>query len=297
MKIFVGSSLCPGAREVRKSSGYFFSITYHFEEKRLEELRLQAFQNKKKQPLFPYSKLSHKPAVLSDGGIDLGVATFLATSEGDEFTCSLLETEFQKLRKLNSQKRRKVKEGKKLDRAVESRRLSTLRRQIAKQHEKIQRTRADFLRKVANYLILNYSQIFHEDLDLLRLIEKGKELGHDYERRLHSAALGKFLTYLYQRAEGSFCSLVAVNPAWTSCICPFCLFPKRKKLSERHHHCANCGAMMSRDVAGAKIVKIAGTNPAALSVAKAQLVLDAKASRAAANSGTAEAPTSIAIRR
>ena len=273
----------------KRASGFYAYCTYEIEDcKAIFKPR-----SEKKKPMFPYSNVEHNPDIREDIGIDRGVRNSIATSDGDIFTCSLLEQRAKELRKLNKEKDRKVKAHQLSGRKVESRRLTSLRRKIARHHEKTRRIRRDFFFKVASYLSSNYRNIFFEDLSLQKLIKKSTLDGwsRDYRRRLHSAALAGFLSILKQVSETTACKLHAVNPAWTSCICPYCYEGEIKNLSQQQHCCKQCGCVEDRDVAAAKVIKILGVNPKLLSVAKAKL-LEMRQSLISANK--AETPASSA---
>ena len=252
----------------KQTSGYFVSLVYEYEPE------APRTRSGKKQPLFPHSPLQKKPDIRQDVGIDLGIRTFIATSDGDKISCTSLEKRASELRRLNQEKARKEKAHKLSGRKEESRRLFNLRRKIARHHEKTRRVRRDFLRKVASFLVSNYDQIFYEDLEALKMIEKGESKGRGFVRRIHSAAWSSFITILLQRAEGTLSRTQAVDPAWTSCICPYCFNGKRKALSEEKHYCAECGLLEDRDVASAKVIRISGLRPELLSVSKAKLRAD-----------------------
>ena len=50
-----------------------------------------------------------------------------------------------------------------------------------------------------------------------------------------------------------------VDPNWTSQTCPQCgVHTGKKELSERVHHCAECGYTTDRDVAAAQVVEQRG---------------------------------------
>ena len=256
----------------KETTGFFLSVVVEFEEDK------SIVRERKVSPLFPYSTLQHKQNINSDVALDLGIGCFVASSDGDKITCPALEERAKEIKALNKQKRIKEAEHKKSERAVESRRLRNLRRKIAKHHGKTRRIRRDFAFKVARYFLFNYSQIFIEDLNVVKIIDKNKPNGHDFVRRIHSAAWNQFIKIL-QDAQGD--ALVhLVNPAWTSCICAYCLAPKVKKLNERLHFCLDCGTIEDRDVMAAKVIKIQGLNPEKLSVPKAWLKSQSVALRA-----------------
>lgn len=263
----------------KKADGYYFSLTY---ETNLDYVK----PVQKSQPLFPYSSISHKVRNAENSvGIDVGIKDFITSSDGDKISCKTLETEFDKIRKLNRIKQNKKKQLAKLN-LESSRRLDRLNNKIAKQHLKIARIRDDFQHKVANFLISNYDEIYIEKLNIGRMIKTG--FSRDFRRRIHSASWSKLFVILKYKAENANILVREVDAAWTSQICPGCLNIAPKALNTRLHDCNHCGLQEDRDVAAAKVIKISGLNPELLSVPKARLVLLAQAKRIT----LAEAPAS-----
>ena len=66
-------------------------------------------------------------------------------------------------------------------------------------------------------------------------------------RNIGDVAWGQFSQYLAYKAEDAGRQLIRVNPAFTSQDCSKCGYRQVKKLSERIHHCSNCGFSCDRD--------------------------------------------------
>jgi hypothetical protein len=72
-------------------------------------------------------------------------------------------------------------------------------------------------------------------------------------RSVHDAAWSTLVQFVQYKAASAGAEIVLVDPRGTSQTCPDCGTIKPKKLSERIH-CCDCGCVMDRDVAAAKIV-------------------------------------------
>jgi putative transposase len=265
---------------LRKADGYYFTLTYSCSSSLVKLIR-------KQQPLFPYSDISHKAVMRDSVGIDIGIKDFLSSSDRDKISCAALQREHDELKKLNRVRRNKRRQAEKHLRDPKgSRRYRNLEKKIARQHLKIARVRADFQHKVACWLLHNYHIIFIEKLNIGKILENS--FSRDFSRRIHSAAWSQFFSILKYKADGYGNEVREVEPHWTSQICAYCLEPAPKALQQKEHYCPGCSYEDDRDIVSAKLIRILGYNPEALSVPRARLALEAKASRAK----VAEAPTS-----
>lgn len=253
----------------KKADGYYFTLTISYEEEN------KKVATSKRLPLYPYSNLSHKSVVRSDIGVDVGLKEFLSTSDGDQINCPSLQAEFIKAKRLAKALGNKKKLIKQNIDPKSSRRFRNMQAKLAKQHLKISRIRDDFHHKAANWLIANYENIYIEELNIRRMVKK--KFSRDHSRRIHSAGWSRFFSILEYKAANAGIQVQKVPAFWTSQICALCLSPNPKDLKVRTHHCLNCGAIEDRDIMAAKIILLAGTDPAKLSVPKAWLEMVAKA--------------------
>ena len=113
---------------------------------------------------------------------------------------------------------------------------------IALVHEKIGNTRQDFLHKIANQLLSNYSFIALEKLASQEMAEKG------HGKNINDAGWNMFANILDYKAEEAGSRVVFVNPRNTSRECSDCGALVNKELWERRHNCPSCGLSMDRDV-------------------------------------------------
>lgn len=185
-------------------------------------------------------------------GIDLGLISFVATSDGELVSAPRVyrkaELRLKRAQRALSQHRR----------GSNRRRKAKMR--LARLHRKVANQRKDFHHKLARRLVSRYGLIAHEDLNLAglqrsRLAKSFMDAGH-----------ANFIQTLTSKAASAGRRVVAVRPHHTSQICPNCGNIRKKELSERTHSC-ECGCVMDRDVAAAKVIlgmALARTGPSGM---------------------------------
>ncbi|MDI6737130.1 MAG: RNA-guided endonuclease TnpB family protein [Nanoarchaeota archaeon] len=174
-------------------------------------------------------------------GIDLGLANFYATSEGDtvEHPRYLRKAE-QKLA-FSQRKHSRKKLG------SNNRKKSRLK--VAKLHEKVVQQRLDFLHKTTRRLANNYAYIAVEKLHIQNMLH------HPYlAKSISDASWHKFIQLLSYKVEETGGKLVGVNPNGTSQYC-ICGSKVAKSLAVRVHKCHDCGRNIDRDVMSAMLIK------------------------------------------
>ena len=211
------------ARIVRKASGYYVIIT---------------FQSPEEIPLHPVGEKSL--------GLDAGISSFVATSDGKEIKCPrFLRKALSKLRLLQRRLKHK-KPG--------SKNWLKLQVRIAKIHEKVANTRKDWHFKLAHQLCDSTDNIFVEDINF-----KSWSRGIVRKQSLDSG-IGQFINEILPFVcwkRGKYYR--KVNKDLTSQICPNCGKETGKKaLKERKHYCPYCHTTESRDIAAAKVIKKRG---------------------------------------
>ncbi|MGW3950101.1 RNA-guided endonuclease InsQ/TnpB family protein [Streptomyces sp. NPDC004752] len=203
----------------------------------------------------------------SVAGIDMGIANFLADSNG-EFVpnprhggkaAAKIEAAQQALSrcKRGSKRRRK---------AVET---------VARLHRKVRRQRLDHAHKTALHLVREHDFIAHEDL-LIRNMSKAPAPKPDPEQPggfLPNGARAKaglnhsiadagwrvFLQILAAKAECAGREVMAVDPRNTSRRCPACGHTaKENRPTQEKFHCVSCGHTAHADTVGALNVLRAG---------------------------------------
>ncbi|WP_326793733.1 transposase (plasmid) [Streptomyces sp. NBC_00841] len=207
------------------------------------------------------------PATGSVVGIDLGIANFLADSNG-EFVpnprhgakaAAKLEAAQQALArcKRGSKRRRK---------AVET---------VARLHRKVRRQRLDHAHKTALALVREHDFIAHEDLRIRTMskapapkpdpdqpgsfLPNGAAAKAGHNRSIADAGWGVFLTILTAKAECAGREVMAVDPRNTSRRCPQCGHTaKENRPTQETFHCVACGHSAHADTVGALNVLRAG---------------------------------------
>lgn len=168
-------------------------------------------------------------------GIDMGLKSFLVTSDGETFDPPRFYRNAQaKLRRLQRAVSRKKRGSNRRQKAV---------RQLAKMQWHISNQRRDFHHKTALSLVSEYDLISHEALNIKGLCRTR------LAKSIHDAGWGQFLTILTSKAVEAGVSVIAVNPANTSQMCSRCgkLPSVKKKLSDRLHKCEHCDYTADRD--------------------------------------------------
>jgi putative transposase len=179
-------------------------------------------------------------------GIDLGLAAFLATSDGHTVAPPRYYRRAQAaLRRAQRTVARRKKGSHRRRKAVE--RLRRLHLHVADQ-------RRDFHHKTARWLTHVYGTVCHEHLNIAGIARS----------RLAKSALdagwGRFLAILGHKAEEAGVRVVAVPPFNTSQACSACgaLPEAPKRLRDRVHACP-CGYTADRDVNAARNILFLGT--------------------------------------
>ena len=179
-------------------------------------------------------------------GIDLGLEKFLAVSTGRLVARPKFFVQLQsKLKWLQRQLKDKVKGSNNYRRA---------QHKIRRLHEHIHVVRREFHFFVAHQLCHSgVGMIFAEDLNL-KATSRGMLAKHCLD-----AGWGGFLDTLGWVCKKRGIYFARVNPNGTSQTCPNCgTHTGKKELSERVHHCDECGYTTDRDVAAAIVVEQRG---------------------------------------
>ena len=198
---------------------------------------------------------SEKPAV----GIDLGLKSFLVTSDGEEVKPPKFYRRAQKkLRRVQRAVSRKKRGGRNRRKAVQH---------LARLHQHIGNQRKDWHHKTALSLVRRYGLIAHEDLNVKGIARTR------LAKSTHDAGWSQFLSVLRQKAECAAVLVVGVNPRNTTQACSRCgcLPAVPLQLSDRVYHCASCDFQADRDLNAAvnirqRALNRAGTPPLGVNV-------------------------------
>ena len=168
-------------------------------------------------------------------GVDMGL---LVTSEGETFKNNRYTRRY-KYRLAKAQ--RHLSRKKKGSRGFENQRLK-----VARLHEKIANSRADYLHKCSISLVRRYDTICIEDLNV-----KGMTKNHHLSKSISDASWGKFVSMLTYKAEWNDKKVVKIDrffPSSQTChVCGY-LNKETKDLSVREWECPVCHAHHDRDV-------------------------------------------------
>ncbi|MER5761066.1 transposase [Streptomyces sp. NPDC002082] len=200
-------------------------------------------------------------------GIDMGIASFLTTSNGGHVdnprhgrkAAAKLEAAQRALARCKRRSKRRIK-------AVA--RVATL-------HRKVRRQRLDHAHKTALDLIREHDVIAYEDLKIRNMIKapapkpdpetpgvflpNGAAAKAGLNRSIADAGWGVFLTILHAKAESAGREVIAVDPRNTSRTCPECgHVAAENRPTQEKFHCVSCGHQAHADVVGASNVLRAG---------------------------------------
>jgi len=201
------------------------------------------------------------PPTGQQAGIDLGVASFLTTSDGEQVpnprhlarSAAKLATAQQALArcKRGSNRHRKAKA------------------RVAAAHGKVRQQRLDHAHKAAVGLVRRYDLICHEDLRIANLTrsaagtlqQPGRNVAakRGLNRSILDAGWGVFLRVLTDKAACAGRELLAVDPRNTSRTYPACRHcSAASRVSQAIFCCVACGHTGHADVVGATNVLRAG---------------------------------------
>ncbi|MCE8163854.1 MAG: transposase [Candidatus Moeniiplasma glomeromycotorum] len=174
-------------------------------------------------------------------GIDMGLTSFLATSNGE---LKEAPKTYRKSEKELAKAQRKVSR-----RVKKSRRRKKSVRILAVKHEKVANQRKDLAHKLSRELVEKYDLIAHEKLQIKNMV-KNRYLA----KSITDAGWSLFLTILTYKVVETGKRVVEVDAKNTSQICNQC-GEKRKeklKLSQRIFKCSHCNYKDNRDINAAR---------------------------------------------
>lgn len=179
-------------------------------------------------------------------GIDLGIKTFAAMSDGEMVKSPDYSKLDKRLRRKQKQLARQVKGSKRREKT---------RLQIAKLHNEISDTRKDFLHKLSTRVVHENQVVTLEDLNVSGMV-KNRRLS----RAISMRGWREFRVLCEAKSE-KFGRTFNVISRWepTSQICSDCGYKWGKlDLSIRSVLCINCGAQHDRDENAAKNINNVG---------------------------------------
>ena len=214
IKIFKSRELCGNiklARIVKKADGWYLQI--------ITDHEIQKCNNQ------------------AEVGIDVGVAQFVVTSDGQFFENIRTTKKYaDKLAEAQRKLSLKTKGSKNFYKEVEN---------VKRIHLKIQRVREDYLHKVSRELANNYQYIFAEDLDIKEMVKN-----KNYSKSISDVSWSKFLEYLEYKTE-----LIKVDAKYSSQECNNCGYiAKENRPNQEMFRCIKCGHEGNADFNASRVI-------------------------------------------
>ena len=187
------------------------------------------------EPIKPKTVVKESTTV----GIDLGVKTYLVSSDGKEFDNPKYLRKAQSKLKYVQRKYSKYK-GKRT------------KQKLAKLHEKVANKRKDFLHKTSSELIKNHDSLAIEDLAVSNMVKN-----HKLAQAISDVSWSTFVTMLEYKADWYGKNILKIGRFEPSsklhANCGY--INKELTLSDREWTCPKCGELVSRDVNAAINIK------------------------------------------
>jgi len=175
-------------------------------------------------------------------GIDLGINNYIMNSEGNIIEHPKILSKYAKELKITQQELSRKKKG--------SHNRSKAKFKVAKLHEKIERTRTDFLHKLSYKYVQDCKLIVIEDLSIKEMMSSSYNA-----KNIADASWGKFVQFLTYKAESAGCKIVKINPKNTTKQCSNCGNLQNMPLWIRTYKCSSCGFEIDRDLNSAINIK------------------------------------------
>ncbi len=179
--------------------------------------------------------------IMTPIGIDLGLLSLIATSDGEkvEHPRFLKKTE-KRLKHIQRVLSRKEKGSNNWFKA---------RQRVASQHARVRHQRLDFNHKLSTRLVRGHGFIAFEDLKVRNMVRN-----HALAKSIHDAGWGQLVRLTEYKASKAGKLVVRVEPAYSTQECFFCGALNPVDLSVREFACWGCGIILDRDVNAARIV-------------------------------------------
>lgn len=200
------------------------------------------------------------PSVNPPVGIDLGLKSFLVTSDGESVEPPKFFRDAEAALRRAQRRVSRRKKG--------SRGRSVAVRLVARLHQHVANQRRDFHHKTALDLVREYGTIVVEDLNVRGIARSS------LAKSTHDVGWSAFLSILEHKAECAGVRVVKVPPRNTTQACSECgsLPDVPKTLSDRVHSCPRCGYEADRDLNAARNILRLGLSRQALTQRDTALV-------------------------
>ena len=172
-------------------------------------------------------------------GIDLGVLSFLTTSENEKIENPLyMNKSLKQLQSIYQNLSRTKKRSKNRKKII---------KQLCRKWEKINNQKDDFFHKTTKWLIDNCNRIGIEKLNIKSMTRKTNKNKYHNMRNILDTSWGKFISILKCKAESAGVDIIEVNPMNTSKMCHKCGNIQKINLNQRVYKCAKCNISIDRD--------------------------------------------------
>lgn len=182
-------------------------------------------------------------------GVDLGIKTFLVTSNGDEIKNErFLKKQLKKIK----YEQRQLSKKKKGSKSREKQRVK-----LAKQHQKVVNQRENYLHQISTKLINDNQVIVLEDLSVKNMVKN-----HKLAQAISDVSWGRFIEMLKYKAAWYEREIIQIDrwyPSSKTCSSCFHLMPYMP-LNVRSWDCPKCGDHHDRDINAAKNILRQGLN-------------------------------------
>jgi putative transposase len=207
------------------------------------------------------------PATGRHVGVDVGIASFASTSDGDHI---------DNPRWARTAAARLAAAQQRLARAQQGSNNRVRRREaVAARHRKIANTRRDFQHKAARTLVETYDLIVVEDLVIANMLRRatpvpdpenpgaflpnGASAKTGLNRSIAEAGWGQFVSILRAKAEDAGRTMIEIDPRHTSDRCEACGHAaKENRLTQAAFACRRCGHSAHADEHAARNILRAG---------------------------------------
>lgn len=176
-------------------------------------------------------------------GIDLGLVSFITTSEGLKIdNPKFLKHDMAHLKYLQRQASKKVK-------GSNNRKKANLK--VALQYERITNKRNYFLHCLSKQLVNNHDTLCFETLQV-----KNMTKNHKLAQSINDASWGEFVRQIQYKAEWKGKNVIQIGTFEPSTkLCSICGHSQKLELSDREWTCLKCGTHHDRDINAAINIK------------------------------------------